>query len=162
MTSVHILQTRTCKNLSGHSKLTFHIGSKNNEFYFSISKNTGGGFFSTEWIALKDIQSALKKRPKDTPITSLYLYPLFKGKSVNTPSFLLAALKSCDLVIPVKGKRRHFELTNEKEFLEEMKSLASPRVSAAVQRKRSANRSKSTKTTSRKVPARAKKKTVRK
>ena len=40
------------------------------------------------------------------------LWPLFKGKSVNTPAFLLAVLKHEKVVVPVKGKQRIHQLAD--------------------------------------------------
>jgi hypothetical protein len=91
--TMHVLSTGTCDTLSGSSKLTYHIGSMpDGEIYLRVHSNTGGGFFSQEWISLQDILTALKKRPDSKPITSILLNPLLRGKSANTPGFLLAVL----------------------------------------------------------------------
>ena len=37
------------------------------EIYLRVHSNTGGGFFSQEWISLRDILTALKKRPEGYP-----------------------------------------------------------------------------------------------
>jgi hypothetical protein len=49
------------------------------EIHLRVIGNTGGGFFSREWISLRDILTALKKRPDGRPITSILLNPLFRG-----------------------------------------------------------------------------------
>jgi hypothetical protein len=48
---------------------------------------------SQEWVSLKDILDVFGEVPEGQPITSFVLQPLFKGKSVNTPAFLVAAIK---------------------------------------------------------------------
>ena len=69
-----ILKTGTCKTLSGKSTLTYQIGGKSDSsIHLHISKNTGGGFFSTEWIALKDIQDVFAECPEEEPVTSFIL-----------------------------------------------------------------------------------------
>jgi hypothetical protein len=94
---IRILKIGTCPNLSGKPGLGYHIG-----FYpesgicFRVASNDNGGYFSPEWVSMKAIQDALEKAPK--PLTSFSLWPLFKGKSVNTPSFLFAALLAEGLV----------------------------------------------------------------
>jgi hypothetical protein len=140
-TSMRILRTETCNTLSGSAKITYNIGcTSDSKIYFRITNNTGGGFYSNEWIAWDAIQQALKQCPKDVPITSLFLYPLFKGKSVNTPSFLLAALKHLKLVQPLKDKKRNHELLDFKPFNDEMKAMMSSKVAANVAKKKAANK----------------------
>ena len=101
---MRVLRTATCKTLSGKSTLTYRIGClPDSSVHLCIAKNSGGGYFSDEWIAFDDIQEALRDDDEGAAITSIRLTPLFKGKSVNTPSFLLAALKHLKLVRPVQG-----------------------------------------------------------
>ena len=54
--TMRVLSTGTCDTLSGSSKLTYHIGCvPDGEIYLRVHGNTGGGFFSQEWISLRDI-----------------------------------------------------------------------------------------------------------
>ena len=109
-----ILKTATCKTLSGKSTLTYQIGSKaDSSVHVHISKNTGGGYFSTEWIDLKDIQDVFAECPEGEPMTSIVLQPLFKGRSVNTPAFLMAVLVNEKLLRPLKGKQRHHAIAED-------------------------------------------------
>jgi hypothetical protein len=122
--SIRILKKANCHTLSGKSKLTYHIGcTAESEIHFRIHSNDGGGGFSKEWVAWQDIQQVLGKVPKDSPITAVALYRLFKGKSVNTPAFLLAVLKHEKLLQPMKGKKRSHELSDAKAFLTNMEKL---------------------------------------
>ncbi len=145
-TSMRILKTDSCNTLSGKPNITYHIGcTPDSKIFFQISSNTGGGFFSQERVSWDAIQQALKQWPKDTPITSLFLYPLFKGKSVNTPSFLLAALRNENLVQPLKGKKRCHELLDPKPFLVEINKLISSKTTQkkttpAVSKKKTAKK----------------------
>jgi hypothetical protein len=108
---MNILKKNSCPSLSGRSKLTYVIGSDDNgALFIRIAENTGGGFHSGEWVAVKDIEAALNKSPES--ITSLTLFKLFKGKSVNTPAFLLAALKAEGVVEAVKGRQRKHTLVD--------------------------------------------------
>ena len=106
---MRILKTTTCKTISAKSTLTYQLGTEDNEIHVRVTKNTGGGFFSDEWISMNDIQSVLEEQPTGTPVTSFLLQPLFNGKSVNTPAFLLAALAHEKLLRPMKGKKRSHE-----------------------------------------------------
>ncbi|HSG93695.1 MAG TPA: hypothetical protein VK999_08225, partial [Methylotenera sp.] len=118
------VKTATCKSLSGKSDLSYHIAcDSDNEIYFRIADNSGNGFFSCEWIALSAIEKAIENRPTMSGITALTLTPLFKGKSVNTPAFLLAALMAENLVQPLPNRRRAFEPIPNKAFITEVYAL---------------------------------------
>lgn len=97
--NMRILKIDNCPTLSGKSSLTYHLGvTAKSDIHIRVFANTGGGYFSQEWIAWKAIQTALKKLPADKSLTSMALIPLFKGKSANTPGFLLAVLRNEGLV----------------------------------------------------------------
>ena len=120
--SERILKITSCPTLSGKSQLTYHVGcSSNGNVLLRLHASTGGGTFSQEWVEWKDIERCLKKQASG--ITSITLYPLFRGKSVNTPSFLLSALKHEGVVTVMKGKSRVHELADPKPFLAEVKQL---------------------------------------
>ena len=122
--TMRVLSTGTCDTLSGSSKLTYHIGSMpDGEIYLRVHSNTGNGFFSQEWISLQDIMLTLKKRPEGKPITSILLNPLFRGKSVNTPAFLLAVLLHERLVRSLQGKLRRHELADPSVFTAKVEKL---------------------------------------
>lgn len=94
---LRIIKIGTCPTLTGKSTLGYHIGCNDQaEIFFRMASNSGGGYFSTDWIHLKAILSAMEQAPK--PLTSFALMPLFVGKSINTQSFLWAALLTEGLV----------------------------------------------------------------
>jgi len=86
---INIVKVDSCPSLTGKSTLTYHIGCNADEIQIRVHANTGGGYFSKEWIAFSVIQETLAKQTK--PFSSMLLKPLFNGKSSNTPAFLLAA-----------------------------------------------------------------------
>lgn len=92
-----------------------------------MAANTGGGFFSDEWVGFDTIQQAFDEQP----IVSLILYPLFQGRSLNTPAFLLAVLKAEGLVQLLPGKQRGYERIDSTEFIAELKAL----IDSAVDRR---------------------------
>ena len=133
--SIRVLRQGTCPSLSGKSKITAQLGADSDDkIYIRITNNTGGGFFSNEWIAMKDIQAVLEEHPEGTPVTSFMLQPLFHGKSVNTPAFLMAALKAEGIIQPLEGKQRNFELGDVAGFMQKANQLqagkAAPRKTA--------------------------------
>jgi len=112
-----IIKTGTCKSSSGQSTLTYNIAKVGSDIQFQITENTGTGFFSKEWVALADIQEAISKSNK--PFTSTVLYPLFQGKSINTPAFMLAVLLNEELV---KRSKRCYESLDPSAFMESIKA----------------------------------------
>jgi hypothetical protein len=130
--SMRILKIASCPTCSAKAKLTYHIGcNTSNEIHFRVTANTGGGFFSSEWVSLKAIQQAIEQSKQ--PLTSYVLYPLFNGKSVNTPAFLLAVLKSEGLLQPMADKQRSYECTDPSMFMAEINILIASAVDLKVE-----------------------------
>ena len=119
---LRIIKIATCPTCSGKTNLTYHLGStEENQTYIRIVLNSGGGFFSDEWVPLKETLAALDKAPH--PITAVPFINLFKGKSVNTPGFLLAVLKHEGLVKLLDGKVRGYEKLATETFMAEVNKL---------------------------------------
>ena len=124
--NLRILKKSNCPSLSGTTTLTYHLGIDYEEAIFiRLYDNSGGGFFSDEWISFVAIQQALNKWPKGVPITSHCFHPLFKGKSVNTPAFLAAVLRHEKLLRAIEGRQRTHAVLAPDAFLEPVKKLAS-------------------------------------
>jgi hypothetical protein len=118
------IKKSTSKNLQGTATLTYHIGlDDTGAIHWKIAASTGNGMYSREYVAFTDIQKALADWPADLPITSMTLRPLFQGKSVNTPAFLLATLVKEGILAPVPDKKRHYQLGDAKPFQVEMEKL---------------------------------------
>lgn len=118
-----IIKIATCPSSSGKANLTYHMGcNEDKEVYVRIVANTGGGYLSAEWVKLADIISALETAK--LPITSFPLIKLFKGKSTNTPGFMLAVLKHEGLVKPLEGKIRGYEKLDFTAFQHAVNQLA--------------------------------------
>ena len=126
--AIRVVKSASCPSLSGKSTLTYELGcTSESEIQIRIKANSGGGFFSQEWISLNSIEEVLAKTAAGTPLTTTALLPIFSGKSVNTAGFLLAVLKEVGLVRPLENKRRCFETVDSALFVEEVNALiASP------------------------------------
>ncbi len=115
---IRIIKEATCKSLEGSATLHYLVGTNEaREIQLKIDQNSGGGFFSNEWISFTAIQQAFTDWPADTPINSMALRPLFKGKSVNTPSFMLAVLTAERLLEPMPNRKRVHRATDPAAFL---------------------------------------------
>ena len=112
VSSIKPLRTGTCKSLSGKSTLSYTVGVDSAKaLSFMIFKNEGGGgYFASEFVSWKDIETAINDAE---PVTSICLRPLFKGKSVNTSGFLLAVLVAEGILVALPKKARHFEVTGK-------------------------------------------------
>jgi hypothetical protein len=75
--TMRVLATGTCDTLTGSSRLTYHVGSlPDGEIYLRVHSNTGGGFFSQEWIALQDIMTFDQNAGK----ARTYCFMTFQGE----------------------------------------------------------------------------------
>lgn len=121
---VKVLHSATCLSLSGKSNITYQIGGDEDaNVYLRIYANTGGGFFSPEWVPLAEVQKFIADAPKDKPLSSWSLHPLFRGKSVNTPAFFMAALVHEKWLRILKGKKRGLEVLDEAPFMAKLENL---------------------------------------
>lgn len=136
--AIRILKIANCPSLSGKSTLTYHIGCVgNNDVRIRVFGNTGGGFFSNEWIAVTAIEQALEKVPSGIAITAHVLFPLFLGNSQNSHAFLFAALKCVGLVRPMADKKGSYERADVSGFMAEVKALIASNVDLKVEEKSS-------------------------
>ena len=121
-----VLKSATTKSISGKSSLKYDLGcSSDNTVYLRITSNSSTGQFSPEWVKVDDILKALAKGRKGDPLTSFLLEPLLRGRSVNTPAFIMAALTQEKLLRVLKGKKRGHEFLDPEGFTARMDKLAS-------------------------------------
>ena len=118
-TDIRILKEATCPSLSERSTLTYHIGcTEHNDILFRIKENSGTGKFNREWVPSGDMLELIYETKK--PFSWKVLYPIAKGKSVNTACFLMAVLKIEGLLQPLD---RLYEQKSSAEFQDRMKKL---------------------------------------
>jgi hypothetical protein len=124
---VRILKIASCPSVTKKSTLTYQIGcTPEGAIQLRVYANSAAGFFSQEWVPWPAIDEALAKGGGE--FTSLVLQPLFRGKSMNNPAFLLAVLLSEGLVGPAPGKQRCHQRLNPDRFLAEVKALIDSKV----------------------------------
>jgi hypothetical protein len=116
---VRIMSAQSCATVSGKSKLTYHLGMHGTEPVIRIHGNTGPGFFNDEWIPVSKVIDAL---PKGEPFTSYVLRSVFKGRSMNSRAFLMAALSSEGVVRRSMEHPRCWERADIDAFLARLKS----------------------------------------
>ena len=119
---IRTLKTGNCSSRSGKSKLTYLIGADSaSEIHFRINGNTGNGFFNNDWVPLKTILELLTKA--GGAFTSYALHPLLKGKSNNTPAFLIASLLEEGIIHRSVSEKRCYEMSDVSVFMAKIKPL---------------------------------------
>jgi hypothetical protein len=120
--TIHTIKTGNCSSRSGKSKLIYLIGTDaDSEIHFRIHGNTGNGFFNNDWIPLKTVLELLGK--SGSAFTSFTLHPLLKGKSNNTPAFLIASLLEEGIIHRSVSEKRCYELSDVSVFMAKIKPL---------------------------------------
>lgn len=106
-----ILQTSKCKTVTGKSDLTYNIAlDEKGNAMIRIASNTGGGFWSKEYVHVSVIINAIESVPEDQSITSVHLFKVFTGRSQNSPGFLLAVMLAEGVLEPL-GKKRQYRVS---------------------------------------------------
>lgn len=91
MKAKKIVKVAETLNLSGKSKITYHIGvDEQDSIILRVYQNEATGQFNSEWVKLQTILDKLESAKK--PLTSFSLHGIFEGKSANTPGFMFAVL----------------------------------------------------------------------
>ena len=130
---VRILKISTCPSISGRSTLTYHLGvSPDSDIKLRVFANSGGGFFSNEWVQISAVQKEFEAVPDGIALTPHLLSPLFRGKSANNQSFLFAVLKNEGLVSTVKDRKGRFERADAGAFMAEIETLVASNVDLKV------------------------------
>lgn len=125
-TPIRILKIGTCPTLSGRSQLTYQVGGNTeSEVCIRVTQNSGNGQFNADWVPLPVIEKLLAAHPTDKAITSRVLQPVYRGKSTNSPAFLLAGIKAEGLVVAGKEKDSGYMLGNIEGYKKEMAALVS-------------------------------------
>jgi hypothetical protein len=121
---VQILKEANCPTSSGKSILGYQVGSDDSgAIFLKVASNDGGGFFSDEWIAFTDIQAAIEAWPENQGITSMTFRKTFRGKSANTPGFLIAVLCAEGILEPMPDKKRVHQACDPAPFLASVEEL---------------------------------------
>jgi len=122
--NISVLKKEMTKSVTGKSFIHYELGNDpEGVLHIRITVNTGGGYFSKEFVRFDAIYKELD-RIGDQQVTSYHLKPLYEGKSVNTPAFLLAAMKNEGLLVPHPEKARCYAKTDPSDFIKAIQALA--------------------------------------
>ena len=128
-----ILKTSFCRALSSKSEIGYELSlDEKKAFYIRLTSNSGGGYFSDESISLAEIERILFSQTDPSRLTSVALQALFKGKSVNTPAFLMAVLRDLGFVKSIGELKRFHQLIDAKSFKVLQKKLQKLAISSTT------------------------------
>lgn len=82
------------KNAEGGIHYQIVTDSQRQDPMFKIVGNEGGGYYSKEVVAFRDVEACFAEQPKDQPFPSKLLQAVFKGRSSNNAGFLAAILRA--------------------------------------------------------------------
>jgi hypothetical protein len=111
---VRVVSAQSCPSITGKSTLTYHLGMAGTDPQIRIHGNSGPGYFNPEWVSVARVLESL---PKVGPFTSFVLRSAFKGRSLNSRSFLMAALRNEGVVRRSTERPRCWERGDVEGFL---------------------------------------------
>ena len=124
MDVVQVVQSSTCETVSGRSTITYEFGvNPERQAMFRITSNTGGGMFGRDWVVVSALIEILRAPTNAEEIRAVAFRPLFEGKSINTQSFLLAALLSEKVVVAHATKPRGYQVVDVDDFEDRLNEL---------------------------------------
>lgn len=130
--SLRIIKKSTCSKISPQARgqLTYHIGYDETAktFHLRVTENTGGGFFSNEWIGVDSILETIDALPSNDPFKAVIFIPLYNSTSANNHGFLAAALRAEKVLGTVDGHPLSHTLGNIKTFTTAMNKLIKDKV----------------------------------
>ena len=116
--NVRVLKAGTCPTLSGRGSLKYEIGTDDAaNVAIRLTANSGGGFFNGDWVPIDAVTKILQSPHVQKGLTSTAFVPIYRGKSMNSPSFLAAVLKAEGVIRLQEGKSRSYEVADLQGFL---------------------------------------------
>lgn len=129
---LRVIKKSTCCKLSptARGELTYHTGYNQSDknFHIRVTENTGGGFFSNQWIGVDDVVQAIEALPSDDPFKATIFIPLYESCSSNNHGFLAAALRSEGVLDAVQDQPLSHVLGDVKAFKAAMNKLVKDKV----------------------------------
>lgn len=129
MTTYLRIKTESCQKcgVNASGLITFAIlkNSEETEVYFCLISNEGGGYFSREVVPLTRIQKCIAGVKPGQSIPAKTFKPAFESRSSCNAGFLLAVLKSQQLLRPAADASRQHVLGDDWEAWKRT-MLASP------------------------------------
>jgi hypothetical protein len=124
--NVRVVKNGICPTLSGRGSLKYEIGADEaSNVAIRLTGNSGGGFFNGDWVGFDAVTKILQSPHVQKGLTSTAFVPIYRGKSMNSPSFLAAVLKAEGVIRLQEGKTRSYEVADLEGFLASVSSHTS-------------------------------------
>lgn len=130
---MRIIKREQCNSIAPTSKsaLTYDIGysEKEKTYHIRVIANSGGGFFSNEWVPITEILSCIQDSPAGQPFKALIFRSLYESKGANNHGFLAAALRSESILNAVPKAAYSHVLGDPEAFAKAMAKLVKSKAS---------------------------------
>lgn len=114
---VRTLRSVECDSLARSSRLTYEFGVRDgSEPVMRVARNSGAGMFCDEWVSVGEVIRVLGLPLYRESVSSTALRSLYVGRSSNSHSFLMAALRNEEVVIPHPERQRTYKVADLKAF----------------------------------------------
>lgn len=112
---IDVILRAQCASLSARSVIEYLVGKStvNGSLLLKIEKNSGSGMWCHLWVSAADIQDIVLG---NNSIVAKSLHPLWEGRSINTCSFALSALRDLGLVEVNEENTRHHRHVSRMTF----------------------------------------------
>ena len=121
---VRVVLSVQCDSLSGKSKLNYEFGLLTGKgVQFRIVSNSGGGMFWKDWISMEEVITVLASPEVSEAISATAFKIIFAGRSINTQSFLMAALRNEGAIRPHSTRPRGYEVVEVEKFRARIQAL---------------------------------------
>ena len=124
--NICIIKKYACCKLSpaARGELCYHVGHDETAktFLIRVTDNTGGGFFSNQWVSVDDIETAIESLNGE-PFKATVFIPLYESSGANNHGFLVAALREEVILDKFEDQPLVHVIGDIKKFKAEMAKL---------------------------------------
>lgn len=111
---VTALESVECDSLARSCRLTYELGRREDgAAVMRVAANSGAGMFCDDWVSVDEVLRILRLPAHRECVSSTALRPLYLGRSSNSHSFLMAALRHEEAVIPHPTRPRNYQASSE-------------------------------------------------
>ncbi|MBQ0931170.1 hypothetical protein [Ideonella alba] len=124
---VRVLETIECDSLARSCRITYELGVRlDGSAVMRVARNSGAGMFCDQWVSVDDVLRVLNLPAHREGISSTAFRPLYLGRSSNSHSFLMAALRHEEAVIPHPTRPRNYQAADPRLFEARVRRAVDP------------------------------------
>lgn len=131
---VKVLETIECDSLARSCRITYELGVREDgSAVMRVAGNSGAGMFCDQWVSVDDVLRVLNLPAHRDCISSTAFRPLYLGRSSNSHSFLMAALRHEEAVIPHPTRPRNYQAADPRLFEARVRRAIDPETGAGAE-----------------------------